>query len=120
VTTAFTAVRTAEHDSARVSDPDVPTTNVPSGPPRRGRVRQGRPRPSLRTCGRGGKRDAIDRIREELVLQELGRESLEQRFAVGRWHCTMHSFDRATCIHYTEGEFSVALVSVDSGADVDL
>lgn len=62
------------------------------------------------------KETAIDRIHEELVLQELGREYLERLFGVGRWHCTMHRFDRATCVHYAEGDF----VSVDSGADVDL
>ena len=27
----------------------------------------------------------------------------------------MHSFERATCVHYAEGEFSI-----DSGADIDL
>ena len=66
------------------------------------------------------KETAIDRIHEELVLQELGREYLERLFGVGRWHCTMHRFDRATCVHYAEGEFSGVFVSVDSGADVDL
>lgn len=66
------------------------------------------------------KETAIDRIHEELVLQELGREYLEELFGVGRWHCTMHRFDRATCVHYAEGEFSGVFVSVDSGADVDL
>jgi hypothetical protein len=66
------------------------------------------------------KETAIDRIHEELVLQELGREYLEQLFGVGRWHCTMHRFDRATCVHYAEGEFSGVFVSVDSGADVNL
>ena len=66
------------------------------------------------------KETAIDRIHEELVLQELGREYIEQLFGVGRWHCTMHSFERATCVHYAEGEFSGVFVSVDSGADIDL
>lgn len=66
------------------------------------------------------KETAIDRIHEELVLQELGREYLEQLFSVGRWHCTMHRFEQATCIHYAEGEFSGVFVSVDSGANVDL
>jgi hypothetical protein len=32
----------------------------------------------------------------------------------------MHSFERATCVHYAEGEFSGVFVSVDSGADIDL
>jgi hypothetical protein len=62
---------------------------------------------------------AIDRVHKELVLQELGREHLERLFGVGRWHCTMHRFDRATCVHYAEGESSGVFVSVDNGADVD-
>lgn len=66
------------------------------------------------------KETAIDRIHDELVLQELGREYLEQLFGVGRWHCTMHRFEQATCVHYAEGEFSGVFVSVDSGANVDL
>jgi hypothetical protein len=58
------------------------------------------------------KETAIDRIHEE-----LGREEL---FGVGRWHCAMRRFDRATCVHYAEDEFSGVFVSVDSGADTDL
>ena len=54
------------------------------------------------------KRTTIGRIHEE-----LGREYPERLFGVGRWHCTMHRFDRATCIHYAEGEFSGVFVSVD-------
>jgi len=61
------------------------------------------------------KETAIDRIHEE-----IGREYLERLFGVGRWHCTMHCFDRATCIHSAEGEFSGVFVSVDSGANGDL
>ncbi|GAB6859932.1 hypothetical protein ACFR97_03225 [Haloplanus litoreus] len=66
------------------------------------------------------KATVIDRIHDELVLQELGREYLERLFQVGRWHCTMHRFEEAVCIHYTHGEFSGTFVSVDSGTDVDL
>ena len=66
------------------------------------------------------KETAIDRIHEELVLQELGREYLERLFGVGRWHCTMHRFERAVCIHHAEGAFSGTFVSVDSNASVDL
>ncbi|WP_251343688.1 hypothetical protein [Haloplanus halophilus] len=66
------------------------------------------------------KETVIERIHDELVLQELGREYLEHLFQVGRWHCTMHRFERAVCIHYARGEFSGAFVSIDSGADVDL
>jgi hypothetical protein len=66
------------------------------------------------------KETVIHRIHDELVLQELGREYLEDLFRVGRWHCTMHQFEEATCVHYARGEFSGAFVSIDADADVDL
>ncbi|RMB24003.1 hypothetical protein [Haloplanus aerogenes] len=66
------------------------------------------------------KETAIDRIHEELVLQEIGREYLENLFRVGRWHCTMHRFEQAICLHAANGEYSGVFVSVDTGADVNL
>lgn len=66
------------------------------------------------------KETAIDRIHEELVLQEIGREYLENLFRVGRWHCTMHRFENAICLHAANGEYAGAFVSVDSGAGVNL
>jgi hypothetical protein len=62
----------------------------------------------------------IDRIRDELVMQELGREYLEDLFGVGRWNCTMHRFDDAVCVHFADGDFTGTFVSVDADADVDL
>jgi hypothetical protein len=66
------------------------------------------------------KERVIDSIHQALVLQELGREYLEHLFQVGRWHCTVHRFERAVCIHHARGEFSGTFVSVDTGADADL
>lgn len=66
------------------------------------------------------KERVIDDIHRELVLTELGRERLEQLFRVGRWHCTMHRFDEAVCIHYSRGDLRGVFVSVDTGSDVTL
>jgi len=66
------------------------------------------------------KRTAIDRIHEELVLQEIGREYLENLFRVGRWHCTMHRFEQAICLHAANSKYSGVFVSVDTGSDVNL
>lgn len=66
------------------------------------------------------KETAIDRIHEELVLQEVGREYLESLFQVGKWHCTMHRFEQAICLHVAKGAFSGTFVSVDTGANVNL
>lgn len=66
------------------------------------------------------KERVVDKIHEELVLSDIGRDWLEQLFGVGRWHCTMHRFEEAICVHYAAGELSGYFVSVDTDADVDL
>jgi hypothetical protein len=62
----------------------------------------------------------VDDIHEELILGDLGSERLEALFGVGDWHCTMHRFERAICIHYGTGDYGGVLVSVDTDAGVDL
>jgi len=62
----------------------------------------------------------IDDIHEELILNDLGIGRLEALFGVGDWHCTMHRFEDAICIHHSTGDHQGVLVSVDTDADVDL
>jgi hypothetical protein len=62
----------------------------------------------------------IDDIHEELILDDIGIGRLEQLFAVGKWHCTMHRFEQAVCIHHATGDYKGVLVSVDTDAGVDL
>jgi len=66
------------------------------------------------------KERVVDDIHEELVLGELGTDRLEALFQVGDWHCTMHRFERAVCIHHGTGDYRGVLVSVDTDAGVDL
>jgi hypothetical protein len=66
------------------------------------------------------KERVVDDIHEELLLGDLGTDRLEALFQVGDWHCTMHRFDRAVCIHHGTGDYAGVLVSVDTNAGVDL
>lgn len=62
----------------------------------------------------------VDQIHEELILNDIGIGRLEQLFGVGDWHCTMHRFEHAICVHYATGDYRGVLVSVDTDAGVDL
>lgn len=62
----------------------------------------------------------IDDIHEELILNDIGIGRLEDLFRVGKWHCTMHRFEDAICIHQATGNYEGVLVSVDTDAGVDL
>lgn len=66
------------------------------------------------------KERVVDDIHEELVLGEFGTDRLEALFQVGDWHCTMHRFEHAICIHHATGDYKGVLVSVDTDAGVDL
>lgn len=61
-----------------------------------------------------------DDIHEELILNDIGIGRLEELFGVGKWHCTMHRFEDAVCIHHATGDYRGVLVSVDTDAGVDL
>jgi len=62
----------------------------------------------------------VDDIHQELILNDIGIGRLEQLFRVGKWHCTMHRFEHAICIHHATGNYRGVLVSVDTDAGVDL
>jgi hypothetical protein len=62
----------------------------------------------------------VDDIHEELILNDIGIGRLEELFGVGKWHCTMHRFEHAVCIHHATGDYKGVLVSVDTDAGVDL
>jgi hypothetical protein len=62
----------------------------------------------------------IEDIHEELIINDLGRERLEDLFKVGEWHCTIHKFEEAICIHYSRGDWEGTFVSVDTGADAPI
>jgi hypothetical protein len=66
------------------------------------------------------KERVIDGIHEELVLGEFSTDRLEALFQVGDWHCTMHRFERAICVHHGTGDYRGVLASVDTDAGVDL
>lgn len=66
------------------------------------------------------KNRVIDDIHEELILNDIGIGRLEDLFEVGEWHCTMHRFEDAVCIHHSTGDYQGVLVSVDTNAGVDL
>ncbi|WP_246308340.1 hypothetical protein [Halosimplex rubrum] len=65
-------------------------------------------------------RSQAERVHDELVLQGLGRGHLEELFAAGDLHCSIHRFDDLTTFHFASGEFSGLFVSVDSEADLPL
>ncbi|MDL0130938.1 hypothetical protein PNP59_14375 [Halobacterium salinarum] len=66
------------------------------------------------------KERVVDDIHEELILNDIGIGRLEQLFGVGDWHCTMHHFEHAICIHHSTGDYKGVLVSIDTDASVDL
>jgi hypothetical protein len=65
-------------------------------------------------------RSQAEQVHDELVLQGLGRGHLEDLFAAGDLHCSIHRFDDLTAFHFASGEFSGLFVSVDSRADLPL
>lgn len=59
-------------------------------------------------------------VHSDIVLQEVGREHLENLFEAGSLHCSMHRFDDLTAFHFPEAEYRGLFVSIDSEADVPL
>jgi len=59
---------------------------------------------------------AIDRIHQELIMEEMGTEYLEDVFDVGRLNCTMHCFEEAMCFHFVRGPMRGVFVAVDPDA----
>lgn len=64
--------------------------------------------------------ERADEIHGELVLQGIGRGYLEDLFAAGELHCSMHRFDEITAFHFVDEELSGLFVSVDTDANVRL
>jgi hypothetical protein len=66
------------------------------------------------------KERVVDELHQELVFDDISIDRLEQLFQVGKWHCTMHRFNEAVCIHHSTGEYTGVLVSIDTNAGVNL
>lgn len=66
------------------------------------------------------KQRVIDDIHDDLILDDIGIGYLEDLFQVGTWHCTMHRFEDAICIHHSAGDYRGVFVSIDTNAGVDL
>lgn len=66
------------------------------------------------------KPEAIGDMHEKLIIDGLGVEYLESIFQVGELQCTMHRFEEAVCMHFTQGDARGLFVSVDADSDVQL
>ncbi|MFC3478498.1 hypothetical protein [Halobacterium litoreum] len=73
---------------------------------------------------RDGLETRLERLAEDihadLVLQEVGREHLEDLFDAGSLRCSMYRFDDLTAFHFLASDYTGLFVSVDSDADVPL
>jgi hypothetical protein len=64
--------------------------------------------------------DDLDRISQDLVLQNINREHFEDMFNAGRYECGMLHFEDAFILHFPRSDISGFVVSIDTESDIDL
>jgi hypothetical protein len=63
--------------------------------------------------------DVAEEIHQNLVLEGIGKEYLEDLFAAGDLHCTLHQFEELRAYHFVTDQFEGVFVGVDTGAAVE-
>jgi hypothetical protein len=64
--------------------------------------------------------EVADDLHSDLILQGMGRDRLEDLFAAGDLHCSMHRFDDLTAFHFIRDEFTGLFVTIDTETEVAL